>query len=106
MKKRLRKKLRVGEFREFGFEVSFRLPDDLDEAGLEAFEDSFIWQTMEAAGFMCGGGCGRLWDIFVTRAGRGSATEEDRRNIAGWLERHPLLSDIRLGPLVDAWHSA
>jgi uncharacterized protein YggL (DUF469 family) len=106
MKKRLRKKLRLGEFREFGFEISFRLSDDLDQPGLDGFWDSFIGEAIEARGLMCGGACGCAWDVFVTRTGRHSATEEDRRGLTGWLERHPNVSDVRIGPLIDAWHSA
>ncbi len=106
MKKRIRKQLRLGEFRQFGFEVSFRLPDDLDEAGVDGFWDVFIADAIEASGLSCGGGCGRAWDVFVTRTGRTSATDEDRAKLAEWLERHALTSDIHIGPLVDAWHSA
>lgn len=106
MKKRLRKKLRLGEFQELGFEVGFRLPGTLDEAQGLQFWDEFIGQAIESAGLMCGGGCGQEWGIFVVRPGRRSATEDDQRHVRAWLERHPLVSDIRVGPLVDAWHSA
>lgn len=106
MKKRLRKKLRLGEFREFGFEISFRLSDELDQPGLDRFWDSFIGEAIEARGLMCGGACGRAWNVFVTRTGRRSATEEDRRDLIGWLEQHSNVSDARIGPLIDAWHSA
>jgi hypothetical protein len=40
--RRLRKKLRVGEFREFGFDVSFTFRDGLDENQLTDFWDAFI----------------------------------------------------------------
>lgn len=106
MKKRLRKKLRLGEFREFGFEVGFRLSDELDQAGLDRFWEFFIAEAIEVRGLMCGGASGRVWDVFVTRAGRGSATEQDRRDITGWLDRYPDVSEVRIGPLIDAWHSA
>lgn len=106
MKKRLRKKLRLGEFRQFGFEVSFRLPENLGDDGVDAFWDTFIREAIEVPGLMCGGGCGREWDIFVCRPDRKSATEEDRRVTASWLEGHVHVSDIHIGPLVDAWHPA
>ena len=106
MRKRLRKKLRLGEFREYGLEVSFRLADNLPEAGLDRFWDSFIGDAIEARGLMCGGGCGRAWDVFVTRPGRCSATEDDRRDITAWLQRHSDVHDVRIGPLIDACHSA
>ena len=103
MRKRLRKKLRLGEFREYGLEVSFRLADN---AELDGFWDSFIGDVIEARGLICGGGCGRMWDVFVTRPGRRSATEDDRRDITAWLQRHSHVHDVRISPLVDAWHSA
>lgn len=105
MKKRLRKKLRLGEFRQFGFEVAFSLPEDLGDEGVDAFCEAFIGEAIETPGLMCGGGCGRVWDVFVVRSGRASTAEEDRRNVRAWLERHPLVSGIRIGPRVDAWHS-
>lgn len=105
MKKRVRKKLRLGEFRELGFEVSFRLSESMADAGLEKFWDLFIGEAIEARGLMCGGGCGRVWDVFVKRPGRRSATEHDRREIAEWFHRHPDVLDVRIGPLIDAWHS-
>jgi uncharacterized protein YggL (DUF469 family) len=104
VRKRLRKKLRVGDFREVGFEVRFRISDEVDEAGLGGFWDAFIGDAIEGGGLACGGGCGRKYDLFVFRPGRASATEEDRQAIGSWLERHAHVSDTHIGPLVDAWH--
>jgi uncharacterized protein YggL (DUF469 family) len=104
MKKRLRKKLRLAEFRELGFEVRFLLPDDLDETDLEHFWDAFITDAIEREGLVCGGGCGRAWDIVVARHHRGSATEADRANIYQWLARYGAVRDVTIGPLVDMWH--
>jgi len=86
--------------------VVFRLPENLDEKGVDAFLEAFLWEAIEAPGLMCGGGCGRVWNVFVVRNGRVSATEEDGRKVGEWLERRPVVSDIRIGLLVDAWHSA
>lgn len=106
MKKRLRKKLHLGEFQELGFQVRFRLPDDWHEADLERFLDAFIMDAIEREGLVCGGGCGRVWDIVVSRPHRGSATETDRASVHQWLVRHQTASDITIGPLVDMWHGA
>jgi hypothetical protein len=105
MRKRLRKKLRLGEFREFGFEVRFRLPADLDQAGQFAFFDSFIQEAIEGNGLVCGGRCGDAWDVFVTLGRRGTATEEHRTKVRCWLQEHSEVSGPVVGPLVDAWHS-
>lgn len=105
MKKRLRKKLRLGEFREFGFDVKFRLQPGLDDDAIWRLSDAFLEQAIEGNGLVCGGGCGRAWDVFVTRAGRGTATEQHRTAVTAWLQQHHWVSDIEVGPLIDAWHS-
>jgi uncharacterized protein YggL (DUF469 family) len=69
MKKRLRKKKHLGEFREFGFAV----------------RDNKL-------------------DGFVTRAGRGSATEEDRAAMAAFLDGATEIARRDVGALRDAWH--
>lgn len=106
MKKRLRKKLRRGEFQELGFEVQFRLPDNWIEADLTRFWESFITEAIEREGLMCGGASGLAWNITVTRARRGSATQADRAKLSQWLTERPAVSDLIVGPLVDVWHAA
>ncbi len=106
MKKRLRKKLRLGKFQELGFEVQFRLPDNWTKADLNRFWESFITDAIEREGLMCGGGCGLAWDITVTRPYRASATEVDRAKLSQWLTARPAVSDLVVGPLVDVWHAA
>jgi uncharacterized protein YggL (DUF469 family) len=104
MKKRMRKKLYLGEFQEFGFEVQFRLPADLSEPDQEAFFDAFMSEAIDSHGLLAGGGCGTEWDIFVTLADRGSAEEKHQKLVEDWLGNSPLVADIRIGPLVDAWN--
>jgi uncharacterized protein YggL (DUF469 family) len=104
MKKRLRKKHYLGEFQEFGFEVQFRLPADLTEADQEVFFEAFMSEATDRHGLLAGGGCGTDWDIFVTLADRGSAEEKHRKLVEDWLRNSPLVSEIRIGPLVDAWN--
>ena len=105
MRRRLRKKLRVGEFREMGFSLRFVLPPDLDEPAQMEFFDSFIGQAIEGNGLCYGGGCGATWDGFVAHAGRGTVTEQDRERVRQWLARHTRVSGLVVGTLVDAWHS-
>ena len=103
MRKRLRKKLRRGEFREFGFLVKFRLADGVSGPALDEFWDQFITQAVEARDLVVGGGSDRDCSVFVTRAGHGSASEEDRLSLGTWLEQHPQVCDIVVGRLEDAW---
>lgn len=106
MRKRIRKKRHLGEFREYGFSVSFSFVVETS-AGKDdeqlAFIESFIAEAIEANGLCCGGGGGKEWEVFITRDGRGSATETDRANVFNWLEKQPAIKGISVGPLVDAW---
>ena len=106
MKKRLRKKLRLGEFQELGFEVRFRVSEVVPDAGLDEFWDRFIGGAIEANRLVCGGGCGREWDVVVSPEGRGSATEEHRALVGKWLRDNGDVEAIQIGELVDVWHAA
>ena len=101
MRKRLRKKHRVREYQELGFELAFRLPASLSDAQVMEFWDRFI-DEVEARGLLCGGASGHEWDLFVTREGRESATDVDRDQLRRWLEADALVSEIRVSELVDA----
>ena len=105
MKKRLRKKLHVGEFQELGCEVRFQVADNLSHAAFDAVADAFISQAVEAHGLLCGGGGKNPeWNVFVTRDGRGSVTEEHRQTIERWLAARSEVNAVQIGPLVDAWY--
>lgn len=105
MKKRLRKKLRLAEFVELGFETTFRLPWGEDDSRLETFWDEFI-RRIEARRLYCAGACGQRWDVVIYRGNRRAATDEDRTDLAQWLEAHGAVSDIHIGPLFDTWRAA
>lgn len=105
MRRRLRKKLHVGEFIELGFEVRAELTPGLDDAGYDAFLDRLI-DAIETRRLAFGGG-GRPEDFegFVTQLERGSATESDRSALGAFLEGDPAVVRHEVGALVDAWHS-
>ena len=105
MRKRLRKKLHVGEFQELGFEVRFQVVDNLSHDVFDAVVDAFISQAIEAQGLLCGGGGENPeWSVFVTREGRGSVTEEHSQAIERWLAAPPEVNAMQIGPLVNAWY--
>jgi uncharacterized protein YggL (DUF469 family) len=105
MRKRLRKKKRVGEFKELCFEVRADLAPGLDDSELFAFLGRLI-PVVEARQLMFGGGAGRddKLDVVVSRDGRGSATEADRAIVAVFLEHDPAVASPVVGPLRDAWY--
>lgn len=103
MKKRLRKKKRVGEFQEFGFDVDAGLRSNMDREALRAFSDRFI-ACIEANKLAFGGGIGPMVGGFVTRFDRGSATEVDRSSITTFLKSDRDVVQHQVGALRDAWY--
>jgi len=61
---------------------------------MESFWEVFIGEAIEGDGLMCGGACGREWDVAVMRPRRASATEIDRARLAGWFENHPEIQQL------------
>ncbi len=101
MKKRLRKKRRLGEFQELGFEVTFECNAALAEEVLGAFIDGAI----EANGLAAGGGGADLQSFFVTSARRRcSANEMQRAAVESWLTANSRVLKSAVGPLRDAWY--
>lgn len=98
--RRLRKKLRLGEFQEFGFkfETALNAHSPADESALL---DSFLAELIEPRSLAMGGW---ITQGFIVPFGRGSATEEDCRAVQHWLQARPEIKTARTGPLIDAWH--
>ncbi len=103
MKKRLRKKLRLGEFREYCFPVSFATQPDFSAADQDVLYDDFI-DMIERNGLQFGGLCGDNWDGMVELCGRGTATEQHRQLVSSWLENRKGITNVSVGELLDAWH--
>lgn len=104
MKKRLRKKKRVGEFTHWG--LILELDHDLkSEAELTRDSDALLG-FLEAHGMHAGGGFheDRL-SLFITSAEpRGSLSEAERHLLAGYAQNFPGMTSFRVSALVDAWH--
>ena len=105
MNKRLRKKKRVGEFKELGFELLGDLRPGISDDDIEAFIDRLI-VVVEARELGFGGGAWRDHKLegFVTRMGRGSATEDDRTALAAFLAGDDAVVRHEVGALRDAWY--
>ena len=98
--RRLRKKLRVGEFKEEGFEINFKF-----KAGLTNDEQldilmKFITEAIESRKLSFGGG----ENGFVTHTWRGSTTEEDRQAVSSWLLSCTSIEQVRVSENEDAWY--
>jgi uncharacterized protein YggL (DUF469 family) len=105
VKRRLRKKKHVAEFREFGFEVTAELRGGLSQAAFDALLDRWI-DAIEARGLSFGGGGHKGGPLggFVARSGRGSATDDDRASLSAFLEADPAIVKHEVGNLRDAWY--
>lgn len=104
-KRRLRKKLRVGEFQELGFEVEIRFAPG-DEPAFDDALDAWI-EFVESRSWLFGGGgtvdLGKLGG-FVVKDGRGTLTEADRAAAEAWLKEAAWVEGFQVGSLKDAWH--
>lgn len=106
MKKRIRKKLHRGEFKEMGFCVSFRVQESMTDEELDLFLDKFLSEAIEAQGMEFGGSGYKDWQGFVSLSGRGSVTEEQLNSVEAWLAAHPSVEEHKVSALVDSWYGS
>jgi uncharacterized protein YggL (DUF469 family) len=98
--RRLRKKLRIAEFKEEGFEINFRFKPGMSSEQQLDLLMRFITEVVEARGLAFGGG----ENGFVTREGRGSTTDADREAVGSWLNSCESIHLVEVGSLQDAWY--
>lgn len=103
-KRRLRKKLYLGEFAVLGFEFSCTLNLDTEDAF-----DSWLDQLIEfiERRDLCMGGSGdtNSFSGFICSAHRyKSAIDDDREAVKNWLESSGVASNVVIGGLVDAYY--
>jgi uncharacterized protein len=105
LKRRLRKKLHVGEFQVFGFEVSVKFKSNLSETDSDKLYDEFIGE-IEANKLLFGGGGGfESMQGFVTGSKNyQSPTIAQREKIKNWLENHREIAQCKVGNFKDAWY--
>lgn len=103
-KRRLRKKLRLGEFQEFGF--SFELTYDRNVLSHDDALDHLIDFVEAQAGCSAVAARRNRRRSAATCAWRGSAAWTRRTGKApacGW--KPNLVQDLEVGPLSDCWHN-
>lgn len=105
MKKRLRKKKRIGEFQEFGFKAGFRFSNELDAKTRNDLIDRFIEKAIEDNGLQFGGGGYFEWNGFVTlNKAKGSTSSIHLEAVKQWFVQEPEISEYYVSPLIDAWY--
>jgi len=106
MNKRIRKKHRIGEFQELGFELAFRIPESYDPATADAVIDDFLAQAIAGNDLAFFGSGLHAVDGTVIAAARGSVTPAQREAVDAWLTARDEVEAHTVGPLSDAWHAA
>lgn len=98
--RRLRKKLHVGEFQEFG--LAFKVQRKAGTLDI-SFVDALLTDVIDPRGLEFGG-----WASggFVSRLGRGSLTEEDRQVLIDWLGKRADVETAQVSGLMDAWYTS
>ena len=98
VKKRLRKKKRVGEFQEFGFGAGFRFSDQLSMETRNNLLNRFIEDAIEGNGLQFGGGGdGNEWNGFITvNRSRGSTLERHRQAVENWFMCEPEVKEAKI----------
>ncbi len=109
MRKRLRKKKHLGEFRQMGFSADCHMRPGLSGPQFDQFTDEFIVQAIEAHGLVFGGGGSpeRGWSGVVCRDDcYDSTTNVDKAAVHRWLEQRSELESFRLSEFWDVWHGS
>lgn len=106
MRKRLRKKKRIGEFRELGFHVGLKFSSGMDSTSQDDLIDRFIEEAIENNELMFGGGGfeGEFSGFVTADSSRGSVTEGQREAVQKWLTTDDSISGYYVSSLMDAWH--
>jgi len=100
LKPRQRKKLHVGEFQQFVFEIKASLKEN---AGDNALLDDLI-DMIESRKLSFGGSVGKGTIDGIVSAEFGSPTEEDRQVVLHWLTNRPEITHTVVGEFADAWY--
>ncbi|WP_185232561.1 YggL 50S ribosome-binding family protein [Teredinibacter franksiae] len=102
--RRLRKKLYLDEFAILGFEFTCKIVE-VSEQEYDAFFNALADQMEERDLFLSIDGQNNHFEGFVTSGERyGSASEDDRKAIEKTLTASTIVSDVVVGPLVDAFY--
>ena len=107
LNRRQRKKLRVGEFQELVFDVTFTVSQSTPDPANDDFMDAFL-NLIESRNLAF---CGvsnlpplNRTDGTVAAAGRGSASDDDRQAVSAWLQQRPEVANLQIGELFDGWY--
>ena len=100
MRKRLRKKKHVGEFREWGVEFDSTLKPGVD---FDVFLEEFLIDCIESRGLIFGGGGGGTKLRGFVELGRGDKHLANLAHVAAWFANSASIENYSIGEPVDVW---
>jgi hypothetical protein len=100
MRKRLRKKKRVGEFQEFGVELEMMLRAGVD---FDALLEDFLRDAVDANGLAFGGGGRGNHLAGFLELGRRDTHQSKIAKVTAWLVAEHRIETFVVGDPVDAW---
>ncbi|MEY8215998.1 MAG: YggL family protein [Colwellia sp.] len=99
---RLRKKLRVDEFQELGFDVAWKLNEDITSDELDVFISQFFSGVIQPSGLGFGGEGDTLWHGLICTQKLGSCTNDNRKAVENWLNDNGA-TQVAVSELYDVW---
>ncbi len=100
--RRLRKKLRVDEFQELGFEVTWAFPEGTDDQKIDTLVDTLVNDVIEVYKLGFAGGGDLVWEGLVCTQQLGKCTDEHRAAVKSFLESNGA-EKIEVTELFDLW---
>jgi uncharacterized protein YggL (DUF469 family) len=105
VKRRLRKKKKLGEFVEWGVEVQARItPQAMIDKGIDSIMDEFV-DFIEEQNMFCGGSISPNGEFdFIVELGREDGKLLSRQEcLSHWLKSNPDLHKVSIGACIDLW---
>ena len=100
--RRLRKKLRVDEFQELGFDVAWQLDKETTDEAIDDFISRFFAEAIDPNGLGFGGEGDTLWHGLICTQKIGKCTEEHRAIVEKWLKDNGAQA-VSISELYDVW---
>ena len=101
---RLRKKLRVDEFQELGFDVNWTFNSDVSEEQIDTIVNHFIDDVIEPRNLGFHGGGHKEWEGIIATQKLGQCTEDDRLAVKTFWEEQKV-PQLEVSDLYDIWWS-
>ena len=100
--RRLRKKLRVDEFQELGFDVAWQFNEGTTEQEVDDFIDRFFAEVIQPNGLGYGGEGDLLWHGLICTQKLGKCTKEHQELVESWLKDNGVKT-VSVSDLYDVW---